>query len=124
MLWDGSRVAALIDFESASRGPFAFDVMVTIEAWCYGDDFDEALVEAMLRGYVNVRSLGASEFAALVTEGAVGALRFATTRITDYSMRALPGEPPKRDYRRFLSRLEGLESGALDGPVARVTSRG
>jgi homoserine kinase type II len=115
VLWQGDRIAALIDFESASTGPFAFDVMVTIEAWCYGDAFLPELVRAFFTGYQAERPLGADERAALVTEGALAALRFATTRITDFSMRAPPGVPPVRDYRRFLARLEALENGVLDG---------
>jgi homoserine kinase type II len=113
VLWQGDRIAALIDFESASTGPFAFDVMVTIQAWCFGDAFRLELVRAFFSGYESERSLEALERPALVAEGALAALRFATTRITDFSMRAPPGTPPLRDYRRFLARLEALESGAL-----------
>jgi homoserine kinase type II len=115
VLWHGDRIAALIDFESASTGPFVFDVMVTIHAWCYGDAFHPDLVHAFFSGYQTVRTLETAERASLVTEGALAALRFATTRITDFSMRAPPGSPPLRDYRRFLARLEALENGALDG---------
>ncbi len=119
VLWRGDRIAALLDFESASLGTFAFDLMVTLQAWCFGDAFGPELVEAMVRGYVRERPLEPSEVAALPTEGAIAALRFATTRITDYSMRAPAGSPPKRDYRRFLARLAALEGGALEAPVAR-----
>jgi len=118
VLWQGSRIAALIDFESASHGPFAFDVMVTIHAWCYGDAFRPDLVQATLDGYHAVRRLEPDERAALPIEGALAALRFATTRITDFSMRTPPGERPLRDYRRFLARLEALESGMLGPHVA------
>jgi homoserine kinase type II len=114
VLWQERRIAALIDFESASTGPFAFDVMVTLEAWCYGDAFRTDLMRAFITGYTAERPLEEVERAALVTEGALAALRFATTRITDFSMRAPPGAPPVRDYRRFLARLEALENGALE----------
>lgn len=120
VLWQGERIAALIDFESASSGPFAFDVMVTLHAWCYGDAFRPDLVEALLAGYHRVRPLEPTELDALVVEGALAALRFATTRITDFSMRAAPGQPPLRDYRRFLARLEALEHGMLDPHLATL----
>lgn len=113
VLFRGADVLALLDFESASHGPFAFDFMVTLEAWCYRDAFDPALVRALHAGYSSVRALEPSEREALLVEGALAALRFATTRITDFSMRALPGEKPARDYRRFLARLEELEQGML-----------
>jgi homoserine kinase type II len=121
VLWTTSGdLSALLDFESACEGAFAYDVMVTILAWCYGARFDEALVEALLRGYHAVRPIVSAEAAALVVEGAVGCLRFATTRITDFSLRAPPGKPPLRDYRRFLARLEAIEAGALNGCFERV----
>jgi homoserine kinase type II len=120
VLWSGGAIAAFIDFESASEGPFAYDVMVTVHAWCYGDEFRPELVSALLSGYQSVRRLEASERTALSVEGALAALRFATTRITDFSMRAPPGEPPIRDYRRFLARLEALENGMLDRHLATL----
>jgi hypothetical protein len=57
--------------------------------------------------------MSVAERAALANEGAIAALRFATTRITDFALRAAPGEAPKRDYRRFLARLAELEHGEL-----------
>jgi homoserine kinase type II len=121
VLWNGDRIAALIDFESASHGAFAFDLMVTVHAWCYGDAFQPDLVGAMLGAYHAARKLEPEELAALPIEGAIAALRFATTRITDFSMRTPPGQPPLRDYRRFLARLEALENGMLTPHVARLT---
>jgi len=114
VLWQGQRVAALIDFESASHGPFAFDIMVTILAWCYGDAFRPELVSALLAGYVSLRKIEWAERTALADEGALSCLRFATTRITDFSMRTPAGAQPLRDYRRFLARLEALEQGVLE----------
>jgi homoserine kinase type II len=121
VLWSTSgELAALLDFESACDGAFAYDVMVTICAWCYGTSFVPELVEALLRGYHAVRPIVGAERLALSVEGAVGCLRFATTRITDFSLRAAPGQPPVRDYRRFLARLSAIEAGELDGCFARA----
>lgn len=114
VLWQGERLFALLDFESACYGPFAYDLTVTLLAWCYSDRFEPKLTEAMLRGYHRHRPISLEERRALVVEGAIGCLRFATTRITDFSMRAPPGKPPLREYRRMLARLAALESGALD----------
>lgn len=113
-------LAALLDFESACEGAFAYDVMVTICAWCYSDKFETHLVEAFLRGYHAVRPIVGAEVAALKVEGAVGCLRFATTRITDFSLRVAPGQTPVRDYRRFLARLSAIEAGDLDGCFSRA----
>ncbi len=110
----GESVLALIDFESASHGVFAFDVMVTALAWCYGAAFERDQVAAFFAGYEAARPFLPGERENLLVEGAIACLRFATTRITDFSMRAEPGKPPLRDYRRFLSRLDALEAGVLD----------
>lgn len=108
------RIVALLDFESACRGPYVYDLMVTLLAWCYGDTLDPALARVLVAGYESVRPLSAAERASLVSEGAVACVRFATTRLTDFSLRVPAGTPPKRDYRRFLDRLLALEAGALD----------
>jgi homoserine kinase type II len=124
VLWKDGEIVALIDFESASRGPFAYDLMVTVFAWCYGAGFEPELVDAMLSGYRSGRALEESEVDALVVEGALAALRFATTRITDFAMRAPPGERPARDFRRFVARLDALEQGVLSGAFDRLRTRG
>jgi homoserine kinase type II len=112
-LWVNDELSAVIDFESASRGTFAYDLMVCVHAWCYADNFDLDKVKSLLLGYTAERPLSVAEVAALVGEGAIAALRFATTRITDFALRTAPGDTPKRDYRRFLARLSELEGGEL-----------
>jgi homoserine kinase type II len=114
VLWKNGELVALLDFESAFHGPFVYDVLVTIAAWCYADAFDLELARAFASGYQAERMLEARERRAVRVEGALGMLRFATTRITDFSLRALPGEKPARDYRRFLARLSAIEAGSLD----------
>ena len=59
---------------------------------------------------------------ALPVEGAIACLRFATTRLTDFSLRVADGERPVREYGRFLARLEAIENGALDGCFAVLGS--
>ena len=114
VLWQGGAVVALLDFESACAGSFAYDLMVTVLSWCYGDDFDERLVRAMFEGYAAKRPLSPAEVAALGTEARIGALRFTITRITDYTMRTGLGERVMKDYRRFWQRHERV---AALGPV-------
>lgn len=113
VLWQNGEVAALLDFESAFHGPFVYDLMVTIAAWCYRDAFDLPLVSALVEGYVAERPLDAAERRAVRVEGALGCLRFATSRITDFELRAREGERPARDFRRFLARLDAITSGEL-----------
>jgi homoserine kinase type II len=104
------RISALLDFESASDGSFAYDIMVTALAWCYGADLDLDLLRAMIAGYQAVRPLEPIEKRALALEGRLAALRFTTTRITDFAMRQGIGERVTRDWRRFWARFEKMDS--------------
>lgn len=111
------ELVALLDFESASAGVFIYDLMVCVHAWCYGSRFEPGLVRALLAGYQSERTIEPEEHAALTHQGALAALRFATTRLTDFSLRAPPGQPPARDFRRFLDRLEQIENGVLSSII-------
>lgn len=113
VLWKDGEILALLDFESAFHGPFVYDLCVTIAAWCYRDAFDVPQARAMVEGYTAVRPLTAAERAAVPVEGALGCLRFVTSRITDFELRAPPGSPPVRDFRRFLARLDAVTRGVL-----------
>ncbi|HVJ14023.1 MAG TPA: homoserine kinase [Polyangiaceae bacterium] len=113
-LWSDGRLVSLLDFESAFHGPLAYDLAVTIEAWCYGDEFRPELVRAMAVGYASLRRFEAAELASFAVEAALGCLRFATSRITDFALRTPPGVAPARDFRRFLQRLAAIEGGALE----------
>lgn len=108
VLWQEGAIAALLDFESASRGSAAFDLAVTMLSWCFGDGFDERLACAMAIGYASVRPLDAAERRAFFDEARFAALRFAITRITDFELRP-PGTGIHKDYRRFVARLDALE---------------
>jgi homoserine kinase type II len=113
VLWQGPRLSALLDFESVAWGNFAYDLMVTALAWCYRDALVTENVQALFAGYGSVRSLSPAERAALPVEGVIACLRFATSRITDFELRASAGSPPARDFRRFLSRITAIEQGAF-----------
>lgn len=112
-LVSGERVLALLDFESACRGPFLYDLIVTMLAFCYGDSLDQSLATSMVRGYGSVRPFEPRELEELETEGRLVCARFAVTRLTDFSLRVPEGEPPLRDYRRFLERKRAIEAGEL-----------
>jgi homoserine kinase type II len=112
VLWDKEgEIAALLDFESACDGTYAYDLMVTILAWCVGADFDPALARSLARGYESVRPLATPERAALFVEGSFAALRFTITRITDYAMRdGTDGPRVVKDWRRFSMRFDRLQA--------------
>lgn len=113
VLWQGGELSALLDFESAAWGNFPYDLMVTALAWCFRDALVLENAQALFEGYGRVRSLTPGERAALPVEGALGCLRFATSRITDFELRRPEGAPPARDFRRFFTRLTAIEQGAF-----------
>jgi homoserine kinase type II len=105
---DDERIT-LLDFESASRGPIAFDLAVTLLAWCFGDDLDLGLAAAMVGGYLAVRPLHPLARAALFDECLFACFRFATTRITDFELRPA-GSGAYKDFRRWLDRERALRA--------------
>lgn len=126
VLWLGAELCAVLDFESASLGDQAFDLMVVVLAWCFGDQLDEPLARGALAGYRRVRGPVMSP-EALYEQGRFAAVRFAVTRITDFELRrrdAGPGVGVYKDFRRFLARWDALEAlGAvglerLSAPIA------
>jgi homoserine kinase type II len=120
VLWgeDGS-ITALLDFESACEGTYAYDLMVTVLSWCFGDDLDATLAAALREGYEMVRALTEAEREGLYAEACFAALRFTVTRITDYAMRTgAAGPRVVKDWRRFRKRFEKLRA------LGRVGVRG
>lgn len=109
VLWSGPEIAALLDFESASRGSPAFDLSVTLLAWCFLDDLDAELCRALVEGYQQSRPLPQGERAELFIQARLAAIRFAITRITDFEIRPR-NEGVWRDYRRFIARLRTIEA--------------
>jgi homoserine kinase type II len=112
VLWDaGGEISALLDFESACQGTYAYDLMVTVLSWCFGDDLDPRLASGLREGYERERPLTQAESHALCAEGAFAALRFAITRITDYAMRTgATGPRVMKDWTRFRKRFEKLQA--------------
>jgi homoserine kinase type II len=101
------RIAALLDFESAHRGPFAYDIAVTILSWSFRDAFDHDVGRGIVAGYREVRELEPAEREALYDEAIFAALRFTVTRITDEAIRV------GKKWERFVARREAL---SLLGP--------
>jgi len=101
--------AFLLDFESASRGQAAFDVAVTVLAWCFGDELDPILCRAFASGYAAGRNLTSEEAAELFDAARFACARFTTTRLTDYEQRPR-GLGVYKDFRRWLRRLDAVES--------------
>jgi homoserine kinase type II len=107
VLWDVSthpcRITALLDFESAHDGPFAYDLAVTILSWSYGSTLDLDVARAIVDGYRSVRELEPGDRDVLYEESIFAALRFTITRITDDAIRV------GKKWQRFVERRVALE---------------
>jgi homoserine kinase type II len=107
VLWDGAqgacRIAALLDFESAHDGPFAYDIAVTLLSWSFGSQLDTDVAGAIVRGYRSVRELLPVEREVLYDEAVFASLRFTITRITDDAIRV------GKRWQRFVERRKAIE---------------
>jgi len=120
------RLAALLDFEQASWGRFAYDVAVTTLAFGYGrHDFRADVTRALLTAYAAARPPTPAERAAFGAELRFAACRFAVTRITDVHLKRDAGAPGGKDFNRYLARLGSVEvhlatgDGLLELPLPR-----
>lgn len=86
VLFDGNRIGGLIDFYFACTDAYAYDLAITLNAWCFDDDgaFLTEHAEAMTKGYQSQRPLSAEERSALPTLARGAALRFVLTRLNDW----------------------------------------
>jgi homoserine kinase type II len=103
VLWHEGRIAALLDFESAHKGPFAYDIAVTILSWSFREAFDLDVARAIVSGYREIRELDEAERDGLFAEAVFASLRFTITRITDEAIRV------GKRWQRFVSRRDALE---------------
>lgn len=105
------QVAAFLDWESASEGPWLLDLAVFVLSWCWGDGLDLELAEAAIEGYREGREGGVhpTEPPAFRDALRFGATRFLVTRLTDVELRR-DRVAPGKDYRRFLQRLDEVDA--------------
>lgn len=118
VLWDEqNRLVALLDFEQASGGLFAYDLAVCINDWCWDTKPRLDLAKALLAGYESERPLTDADRAALPNEVRRAAMRFTITRITDVYLANVAN--PEKDFRAFLARCEAWRGPTL-GELQRL----
>jgi homoserine kinase type II len=103
----GDRLSGLIDFYFACNDALAYDIAVTLNAWCFESDhtFNVTKSQALLRGYQSVRPLAPEESAALPLLARGAALRFLLTRAYDWLNTASTALVNRKDPNEFLHRL-------------------
>ena len=106
LLFLGDRLATVLDFEMACRGPYVLDLATAVHAGCYDDGYVPARARSLVAGYLEERRLSQAEKAALFPWACFCALRFTATRVLDFHLDPLGGDKLlKKDWRRFRDRL-------------------
>lgn len=84
VFFTSDRVTGVIDFYFACHDAFAYDLMLTFNAWCFeGGIFSREKAVVFLEAYQRERPLTGEEGLALSTLGRAAALRIVATRLYD-----------------------------------------
>jgi homoserine kinase type II len=85
VLFDGARVAGIIDFGFAATDFYSFDLAVAVNDWCSDREgaLDDDRVQALVGAYATVRALTAEERAQWPALLRAAALRFWLSRLYD-----------------------------------------
>ncbi len=112
VLWIGDRVSAVLDWEMSCVDPFAFDLGVALNAWCWAAGaYAPDRARALLGGYRSRRKLEPDTAAALHPWSRYAALRWAVARLAGYVPAGVPADPPAgKDWREYRDRLEALRT--------------
>jgi len=107
--WIGGRVSAVLDWEMSCVDPFAYDLGVAVNAWCYDDRFRPDLCHALLEGYRARHKLDDDTRAALYPFTRYAALRYTASRIHAFHRAGLGSDRLAwKDWRRYRDRLAAL----------------
>ncbi|BDG04921.1 homoserine kinase [Anaeromyxobacter oryzae] len=111
VLWVGDRVSFVLDWEMSCVDPFAYDLGVAVNAWCYVHGYDSARARALVSGYRSKRRLEPETVDAVYAWARYAALRFTASRIHAFHRAAL-GEDRLawKDWRRYRDRLLALRA--------------
>ena len=112
VLFVDKRVSGIIDFYFACYDSLAYDLAVTLNAWCFESDgaYNITKGQALIAGYQQVRPFSPAERVAfpLLCRGA--AIRFLLTRLYDWVNRSPEALVKLKDPREFVRRLRFHQS--------------
>jgi homoserine kinase type II len=102
-----NELSGIIDFYFACNDLLAYDVAISINAWCFDDNgtFDKAKSAALLKGYQSVRDLRKEERDALPILCRGASVRFLLTRLHDWLFHPEGALVAPKDPRDYIKRL-------------------
>lgn len=111
----GTELSGLIDFYFACNDAFAYDLAISLNAWCFEADFSYNVTKgrALIKGYEDVRALTPAEKQAFPLLARGAAMRFLLTRGYDWlntPKDALVARKDPFDYVRRLRFHQGAKS--------------
>lgn len=96
------KLSAVIDFYISTTDAYAYDLAITINAWCF--DCENKLIQerfdALIDAYNNTRPLSDGENAALVT-----LLRGAALRFLLFRLELIKNDAPQKDPNEYLQKM-------------------
>ena len=124
------QLSGLIDFYFACNDLLAYDLAITLSAWCFEQDgsYNVTKGRALMSGYASVRPLEAAEYDSLPLLCRGAAMRFMLTRLYDWLNVPDDSFVTKKDPREYLKKLRfhrgvrdaseyGLEKAAVTEPT-------
>jgi homoserine kinase type II len=108
----GDRLSGLIDFYFACNDALAYDIAVSLNAWCFeaNCDFNATKGRALIEGYDSVRTLAETERNALPILARGAAMRFLLTRSYDWLNTPKDALVARKDPIDFVRRLRFHQS--------------
>ena len=112
VLFSNHEISGVIDFYFACQDMYAYDVAITINAWCFDDkmSFCPDRYKAMLKGYTDLRPLTKTEETALPILAKGAAMRFFLTRLYDWINTPAGAQVQPHDPQDYLARLRFWDS--------------
>jgi homoserine kinase type II len=107
MRFKGDKVVAVLEFETAGRGKFIYDLATAVNALCFKDArYALNRFESLISGYETLRTLSLAEWDAFPNELRFSAFRFTVTRLQDFFLN--PADERKRINKDFQDSYERL----------------
>ena len=108
VLFHKKYISGVIDFYFASTDAFAYDLAISLNAWCFDEKgrFFAERARALINSYTEVRKLNSRELEAIPIFATGASVRFLLTRIYDWFNGTQSKMSKKKDPMPYVKRLE------------------